>query len=155
MLSFRHAVFVVIVENNYGGSVFANNHAAEVKMENVSNVQFARRNKSGKPDVDPGVYTTSITKPKMLEKLRKFINLRGIRFSEYIISVCDPSRDATAMTHFFVDQLLGFRKKIEEDPNHPENPSKVTLSGKIGPMKRDDLVDVAAMNLFWHNQISL
>ncbi len=150
MRGFSDSQIVVIVEKNYGGPIWPTMHAAEVAREGMSNIVFARRHQNNSdPHHQAGVQTTSVNKPAMMEKLKRLLEIRGLRFSKNIVSVCDPARNATQMVHELIAQLDGYRERITKDIHDPTKPAKRELSGKIGPAGRDDLVDCLAMDIYW------
>lgn len=146
---FKDSKIIVIIENNYGGPIWGETHAAQVKRANLVNVTFARREKSNNIGRKPGVYTSSENKLEMFEMLRRLIEMKGLRFSKIIVSVGDIEKTADDMVHELIEQLRGFKVKITMDQNDPMKPSKRLLSGKIGPAGKDDLVDCLAMCLYW------
>ncbi len=154
MRGFASSRIVVIIESNYGGPIWGMTHATEVKDAGLSNVVFARRQNRSEPHHRPGVVTTPGNKPEMMEALSRLLELRGLRFSKHMVSVCDPERNATDMVHELIDQLQGFCVRISKDANDPTKPAKRELSGKIGPAGRDDLVDCLAMCLYWPKFLS-
>ncbi|MHA1684505.1 MAG: hypothetical protein ACTSUE_26440 [Promethearchaeota archaeon] len=147
---FSTSQVVVIVEKNYGGPIWGMNHAAEVSRAGLTNVVFARRHQNrSEPGHQPGVVTTSGNKPEMMESLYRLLEMRGLRFSKNLVSVWDSKRNATEMVQEFIEQIQGFRVRISKDPKDPMKQAKRELSGKIGPAGRDDLVDCAAMCIYW------
>jgi hypothetical protein len=155
--SFRNSIFVVIIEANYGGHVWATSHAARVKDERLSNVKFARRNERGIPAPRPGVFTLKQNKGEMMAKLRKLIEFKGIRFNNYIVSVCIPGKTSEESSQYVVNellyQILGYRQRFKAVSDDPTKPLSWELSGKFGPAGKDDLVDVVALILFWFKLI--
>jgi hypothetical protein len=143
--AFRKSKFKVIVEINYG--------AAAVRLNRLVGVEMARKNKRGEPDTRPGVWTLGDTKVDMMERLRKLIQFRGLRFHKSIVSVCVPTMGAQAMIDEALFQLLGYRDSYEKDPINPLKPVKRVLSGKIGPAGKDDVVDCIAMVLYWYKLV--
>ena len=147
---FTTSRIVVIIEKNYGGPIWGQNHAAAVAQAGLTNVLFARRHESrSEPGHRAGVTTTPANKPEMMEMLYRLIEMRGLRFSKNIVSVCDAERNATEMVQELIAQLQGFQVRITKDPNDPMKPAKRELSGKIGPAGQDDLVDCLAMCIYW------
>ena len=151
--AFRKSKFKVIVEINYGGPIWATNIAASVRLNRLAGVEMARRNKRGEADTRPGVYTLEHTKIDMMERLRKLIQFRGLRFHKSIVSVCVPTMSAQSMIEESLFQLLGYRDSYEKDPVNPLKPVKRVLSGKIGPAGKDDIVDCIAMILYWYKYV--
>lgn len=150
MRGFSSSQIVVIVEKNYGGPIWGQMHAAQVARAGLMNVVFARRQQNrSEPGRQPGVVTLPSNKPEMMESLYRLLEMRGLRFSKTMVSVCDPERSATDMVNELIEQIQGFRVRISKDPNDPTKPAKRELSGKIGPAGRDDLVDCLAMCIYW------
>jgi hypothetical protein len=152
--AFHRSRFVIIVEVNYGGPIWATTIAAAISTHNLTNVEVARRDKRGLPAITPGVFTNPQNKPDMMERLKRAFEYRAIYFADKFVSVCVPSKDAQTIVNEILCQCLGFRIIYKKDETGANRPTKVILSGKEGPEGKDDLVDVLAMNLYWNKLVA-
>lgn len=151
--AFRKSRFKIIVEINYGGPIWATNIGAAISLSRLPNVELARRDRRGERATRPGVFTLENTKIDMMERLRKLIQFKNLRFHRSVVSVCVPKTNAQEMIEEALHQLMGYRDSYDKDPVNPLRPVRRVLSGKIGPAGKDDVVDCIAMILYWYRQV--